>query len=57
MVKRGEFIDAVWRVMDRRMGEDSRIVVLGEDIHRLNGGTKGLAAKYPGRVLSAMALS
>ena len=54
-LKRGKFIDAVSRVMDRRMGEDSRIVVLGEDVHRLNGGTngatKGLAKKYPGRVL------
>ena len=52
---RGKFIDAVARVMDRRMGEDPRIVVLGEDVHRLNGGTngatKGLAKKYPGRVL------
>jgi 2-oxoisovalerate dehydrogenase E1 component len=51
----GKFLDAVWQVMDRRMGEDSRIVVLGEDVHRLNGGTngatKGLAKKYPGRVL------
>ena len=54
-LRRGKFIDAVWQVMDRRMGEDSRIVVLGEDVHRLNGGTngatKGLAKKYPGRVL------
>ena len=37
------------------MSEDPRIVVLGEDVHRLNGGTngatKGLAKKYPGRVL------
>ena len=54
-LKTGKFIDAVWRVMDRRMGSDERIVVLGEDVHRLSGGTngatKGLAAKYPGRVL------
>jgi 2-oxoisovalerate dehydrogenase E1 component len=54
-VERGKFIDAVWRVMDRRMSEDERIVVLGEDVHRLGGGTngatKGLAAKFPGRVL------
>ena len=54
-LRRGKFIDAVWRVMDRRMEQDSRIVVLGEDVHRLNGGTngatKGLAKKYPGRVL------
>jgi 2-oxoisovalerate dehydrogenase E1 component len=54
-LKQGKFIDAVWRVMDRRMDEDKRIVVLGEDVHRLGGGTngatKGLAKKYPGRVL------
>jgi 2-oxoisovalerate dehydrogenase E1 component len=52
---RGKFIDAVWRVMDRRMTADERIVVLGEDVHKLNGGTngatKGLAGKFPGRVL------
>ncbi len=50
------FVDAVAGVMDRRMEQDERIVVLGEDVHRLSGGTngatKGLAAKYgPGRVL------
>jgi len=54
-LKRGKFIDAVSRVMDRRMSSDERIVVLGEDVHKLNGGTngatKGLAAKFPGRVL------
>lgn len=52
---KGKFVDAVAAVMDRRMGEDDRIVVLGEDIHRLKGGTngatKGLSEKYPGRVL------
>lgn len=49
------FVDAVAAVMDRRMELDPRIVLLGEDIHRLKGGTngatKGLAEKYPGRVL------
>src|ERR1700691_2589234 len=54
-VRRGKFIDAVSAVMDRRMGEDARIVILGEDVHKLGGGTngatKGLAKKYPGRVL------
>jgi 2-oxoisovalerate dehydrogenase E1 component len=44
------FVDAVAAVMDRRMDEDPRIIVLGEDVHRLNGGTngatKGLAKKY-----------
>lgn len=49
------FVDAVAAVMDRRMETDSRIVVLGEDIHRLKGGTngatKGLVEKYPERIL------
>ncbi|HEU0256349.1 MAG TPA: thiamine pyrophosphate-dependent enzyme, partial [Microbacteriaceae bacterium] len=51
----GKFVEAVAAVMDRRMAEDPRIIVLGEDVHHLGGGTngatKGLAAKYPGRVL------
>jgi len=54
-LKRGKLIDAVWQVMDRRMDCDPRVIVLGEDVHRLGGGTngatKGLAKKYPGRVL------
>jgi 2-oxoisovalerate dehydrogenase E1 component len=50
-----KFVDVVAAVMDRRMDQDERIIVLGEDIHRLNGGTngatKGLAKKFEGRVL------
>ncbi|QEW04213.1 alpha-ketoacid dehydrogenase subunit alpha/beta [Microbacterium lushaniae] len=51
-----KFVDAVAEVMDRRMEEDPRIVVMGEDVHKLNGGTngatKGLAQKYgPDRVM------
>ncbi len=49
------FVDAVAEVMDRNMARDERILILGEDIHRLKGGTngatKGLSEKYPGRVL------
>jgi 2-oxoisovalerate dehydrogenase E1 component len=49
------FIDAVASVMRRRMDTDDRIVVLGEDVHRLNGGTngatKGLKDAFPDRVL------
>ncbi|MCW2688249.1 MAG: transporter [Mycobacterium sp.] len=45
-----KFVDAVAAVMDRRMEQDERIVIFGEDVHRLNGGTngatKGLAGKY-----------
>jgi 2-oxoisovalerate dehydrogenase E1 component len=54
-VEKSKFVDAVARVMNRRMEQDERIVIMGEDIHRLTGGTngatKGLAAQYPGRVL------
>lgn len=50
-----KLVDAVAAVMDHRMGLSEEIVVMGEDIHRLKGGTngatKGLADKYPGRIL------
>ncbi|MGI5207675.1 alpha-ketoacid dehydrogenase subunit alpha/beta [Spirillospora sp. CA-108201] len=50
-----KFIDAVAGVMRRRMETDPRVVVLGEDIHRLNGGTngatRGLKESFPDRVL------
>jgi 2-oxoisovalerate dehydrogenase E1 component len=50
-----KFIDAVAGVMTRRMDEDERIVVFGEDIHRLKGGTngatKGMYDRFPGRIV------
>ncbi|MCW2749223.1 MAG: hypothetical protein JWR83_333 [Aeromicrobium sp.] len=50
-----KFIDAVSGVMRRRMETDDSIVVLGEDVHRLNGGTngatRGLKDAFPDRVL------
>lgn len=50
-----KFVDAVAQTMERRMEQDERIVVLGEDVHRLSGGTngatKGLAKRWPERVL------
>lgn len=49
------FIDVVAEVMGRRLETDERVVVMGEDIHRLNGGTngatRGLAERFPDRVL------
>jgi 2-oxoisovalerate dehydrogenase E1 component len=49
------FIDAIANVMMRRMGEDERIVVMGEDVHRLKGGTngatRGLHTTFPDRVM------
>jgi 2-oxoisovalerate dehydrogenase E1 component len=51
----GKFVDAIARVLARRMETDSGVVVLGEDVHRLNGGTngatRGLADRFPNRVL------
>ncbi|RWE22876.1 MAG: MFS transporter [Mesorhizobium sp.] len=50
-----KFVDVVADVMARRMETDDRITVLGEDIHRLRGGTngatKGLAARFPDRTI------
>lgn len=50
-----KFVDVIADVLARRMDQDSRIVILGEDIHRLKGGTngatRGLAARFPERVL------
>jgi 2-oxoisovalerate dehydrogenase E1 component len=50
-----KFIDAVAAVMARRMETDDSIVVMGEDVHRLNGGTngatRGLKEAHPDRVL------
>ena len=54
-LKATRFIDAVAGVMGRRMDTDERVIVLGEDVHRLGGGTngatKGLAKSHPERVL------
>lgn len=49
------FVDVIAAVMDNAMDKDDRIVVLGEDVHKLKGGTngatKGLPEKYEGRIL------
>jgi 2-oxoisovalerate dehydrogenase E1 component len=50
-----KFVDVIAENLDRRMATDDRIVIMGEDIHRLNGGTNGatkdLADNYPDRIL------
>jgi 2-oxoisovalerate dehydrogenase E1 component len=50
-----KFIDVVSEVMARRMEDDPRIVVLGEDVDGLKGGTNGATRrpleKFPERVL------
>ena len=49
------FVDVIADVLHRRMAGDRRIVVLGEDVHRLKGGTngatRGLAVAFGDRVL------
>lgn len=49
-----KFIEVVAKTMMRRMETDDRIVIMGEDIHRLNGGTdgatRGLAEKFKNRI-------
>ncbi|MCX2749000.1 thiamine pyrophosphate-dependent enzyme [Arthrobacter sp. MI7-26] len=54
-LKHGKFIDAVADVMQARMDADKSIVVMGEDVHRLKGGTngatRGLKDAHPERVL------
>ncbi len=50
-----KMIDAIAGVMGRRMETDDSVVVMGEDVHRLNGGTngatRGLRERFPDRVL------
>ncbi|MFG1420968.1 alpha-ketoacid dehydrogenase subunit alpha/beta [Roseixanthobacter liquoris] len=49
-----KFVDAIADVLHRRFDTDEKLVIMGEDIHRLKGGTngatRGLAAAFPGRV-------
>lgn len=50
------YIDALHRAMEELLEEDERVFLYGEDIGGSFGGafkaTKGLAAKFPGRVLN-----
>jgi len=48
------FVDAIAQVMDQNMEKDKRIVVLGEDVHKLKGGTNGATKgleRHEGRIL------
>ena len=54
-LEKRKFVETIAAVLYRRMAEDASVVILGEDIHRLNGGTngatRGLSDKFPDRVL------
>lgn len=49
------FVESIAAVLNRRMETDDSIVIMGEDIHRLNGGTngatRGLSDRFPDRTL------
>jgi len=50
-----KMVEAAAGVMLRRMETNERIVVMGEDVHRLGGGTngvtKGICERFPDRIL------
>ncbi|MCH8147883.1 MAG: DUF1501 domain-containing protein [Planctomycetes bacterium] len=50
-----KFVEAMAAVQLRAMERDERVIILGEDVHRLNGGTvgatKGIAEKFPERLI------
>lgn len=54
-VEQRKFVDTIADVLHRRMATDETVMLLGEDIHRLKGGTngatRGLAQSFPDRVL------
>ncbi|HUA55432.1 MAG TPA: thiamine pyrophosphate-dependent enzyme [Candidatus Sulfotelmatobacter sp.] len=54
-VVEAKFVDVIADVLHRRMTTDERIFVLGEDIHKLRGGTngatRGLKDAFPDRIL------
>ncbi len=54
-VEEARFVDTIAAVIGRRMETDDSVIVLGEDVHRLKGGTngatRGLAERFPDRIL------
>lgn len=50
-----KLVESIAAVLGRRMETDPGVVVLGEDVHRLNGGTngatRGLSDRFPDRIL------
>ena len=50
-----KFVEAMAAVQLRAMERDETVIILGEDVHRLNGGTvgatKGIAQKFPDRLI------
>lgn len=55
LLEERRFVDVISDVMARRMATDSSIVIMGEDVHGLKGGTNGATKRplemFPDRVL------
>lgn len=51
----GKYIDVLSKVIGRRMETDERVFMIGEDIHKLRGGTngqtRGLPERFPDRIV------
>lgn len=54
-ITESKFVESIAAVLNRRMEVDPSVVIMGEDIHRLNGGTngatRGLPDRFPDRTL------
>jgi 2-oxoisovalerate dehydrogenase E1 component len=54
-IKQGKFVEQIATVLARQMDLDDSVVIMGEDVHRLNGGTngatRGIPDKWPDRIL------
>lgn len=54
-ITESKFVESIAGVLGHQMETDPSVVIMGEDIHRLNGGTngatRGLAEKFPDRIL------
>lgn len=54
-VQEMKLVESIAAVLGRRMETDPGVIVMGEDVHRLNGGTngatRGLSERFPDRIL------
>jgi 2-oxoisovalerate dehydrogenase E1 component len=54
-IKQGKFVEQIATVLARQMDLDDSVVIMGEDVHRLNGGTngatRGIPDKWPDRII------
>jgi len=49
-IKQGKFVEQIATVLARQMDLDDSVVIMGEDVHRLNGGNQRRHPRYPRQV-------